>query len=275
MKEVSVRPYGIGRHPGRAGVLRVFFGVEQGRRGREVTMRNKSRGRQGTRSMSSALVPGGGASAAAGALDLATAGSGSQQDGKAGWPAWARTVVTVALVFHLCAVLAGALGVPPSSELERAIADGFRPYFDLTDMGYSYRFYTEPPPTPVVTATIQYEDGRPDETVRLPGRDVAGPRMRHQRQLALANALAVDVQEVRRLVKDPSQSRLSRAYARHLCRTRPGCRSVTLHLEQHLIPDLSQVRQSLESSGSPRFDLFAESLFTTPEWVGEFPCDAF
>ena len=77
---------------------------------------------------------------------------------------------TVVLLVHLAAVLAGAVGVPPSSELERAIADAFTPYFDLMDLGYSYRFYAEPPPTPVVTATIRYEDGRPEETVRLPGR---------------------------------------------------------------------------------------------------------
>jgi hypothetical protein len=179
------------------------------------------------------------------------------------------------LLFHLAALLAGALGVPPSSELERAIADGFSPYFDLMDLGYSYRFYAEPPPTPVVTATIEYGDGRPEETVRLPGRDVPGPRMRHQRQLALANALYADVQEARRRVKDAGQSRLARAYARHLCRTRPGCRSVTLRLEQHLIPDPGQVRQALEAPGSPRFDLFADRLFTTPEWIGDFPCDDF
>jgi hypothetical protein len=183
--------------------------------------------------------------------------------------------VSLALVYHLAAVLAGAVGVPPSSELERAIADGFAPYFDVMDLGYSYRFYAEPPPTPVVTATIQYADGRPEETVRLPGRDVAGPRMRHQRQLALANSLYADVQEARRRVKDAGQSRLARAYARHLCRTRPGCRIVTLHVQQHLIPDPSQVRQALESPGAPRFDLFAERLFTTPEWIGDFPCDDF
>ena len=59
----------------------------------------------------------------------------------------------------------------------------------LADLGYAYRFYVEPPPTPVVTATLRFGDDRPEETVRLPGRDVPGPRMRHQRQLALANAL--------------------------------------------------------------------------------------
>ena len=86
--------------------------------------------------------------------------------------------------------------------LERAIADRFTPYFDLMDLGYSYRFYAEPPPTPVVTATIQFGDGRPEETVRLPGREVPGPRMRHQRQLALANALYADVQEARQRAGD-------------------------------------------------------------------------
>jgi hypothetical protein len=191
------------------------------------------------------------------------------------WPGWARKVATAVLLFHLAALLAGAVGVPPSSELERAIADRFAPYFDLMDLGYSYRFYVEPPPTPVVTATIEYADGRPEETVRLPGRDVAGPRMRHQRQLALANALNDDVQKTRRRVQAAGESGLARAYARHLCRTRPGARSVTLRLEQHLIPDPVQVRQALETPGSPRFDLFGDRMFTTPEWIGDFPCDEF
>ena len=60
-------------------------------------------------------------------------------------------------------------------ELEQSIAEVFTPYFDLVDLGYSYRYYAEPPPTPVVTATLEFGDGRPEETVRLPGRDVPGP----------------------------------------------------------------------------------------------------
>ena len=49
-------------------------------------------------------------------------------------------------------VIAGALGVPPSSELERKIANLFTPYHDLVDQGYAYRYYAEPPPTPVIEA---------------------------------------------------------------------------------------------------------------------------
>jgi hypothetical protein len=184
-------------------------------------------------------------------------------------------VVTLALSFHLAAVLAGALGVPPSSQLERAIADWFTPYYALADLGYSYRYYAEPPPTPVVSATLHFGDTRPDETVRLPGRAVPGPRMRHQRQLALAHALFMDVQEAKQRTDDGSRSRLARAYARHLCLARPGCRSVTVRVQHHLIPELDQVRAPTEDRGAPTFDLFAESLFTTPERIGEYPCDGF
>jgi hypothetical protein len=180
----------------------------------------------------------------------------------------------VALIFHLGAIVAGALGVAPSSLLEQTIADWFTSYFDLMDLGYSYRYYSEPPPTPVVLATLRY-DGDRSESVRLPGREVAGPRMRHQRQLALANALYADVEEARRRTRNAGQSRLARAYARHLCLSRPGCRSVTLHVQQHLIPDPAQVREAMEAPGAPRFDLFAEAMFTTPEWIGDYPCDGF
>ena len=78
------------------------------------------------------------------------------RDGRAG-------LVTLGLLYHMAAVLAGAMGVPPSSELERHIADLFTPYHDLLDQGYAYRYYAEPPPTPVITATLRFGEGRPDQ----------------------------------------------------------------------------------------------------------------
>jgi hypothetical protein len=177
------------------------------------------------------------------------------------------------ILYHLCAVFAGALGVPPSSELEQRIADLFTPYHQLMDQGYAYRYYAEPPPTPVITARVQFRDGRPDEIFRLPQRSLSGPRMRHQRQLALANALLADFEEVRRQAGDGSRSQLAAAYARHLCHLYPGCSRVTLHAQQHLIPDPEHVRGVLARSAGARFDLFDEELFTTPEWIGDFVCD--
>ncbi len=155
------------------------------------------------------------------------------------------------------------------------MAGVFRPYHELVDLGYSYRYYAEPPPTPVVTATLEFGDGRQEETVRLPGLKVSGPRMRHQRQLALANALSMAVREAKERTGDSSMSPLARAYARHLCESRPDCRSVTLRLQYHLIPEMEQVREAIRLPGAPRFDLFADSLFTTPEWIGDYACDGF
>jgi hypothetical protein len=177
------------------------------------------------------------------------------------------------LVFHLVAVISGGLAVPPSSKLEQAIADVFTPYYGFADLGYAYRFYVEPPPTPVLMATLQFGENRPDETVRLPGLHVRGPRMRHQRQLALANALSMDVQEAKQRTGDGSRSVLARAYARHLCLSRPGCKGVSIHLQHHLIPDMERVRNE-RSASSVRFDLFSESLFSAAEWIGDYSCDS-
>jgi len=192
------------------------------------------------------------------------------------WPGWAKGVATALITLHIAAVVSGALGVPPSSDLERRVADAFTWYHGLMDQGYAYRYYAEPPPTPVVLATLSYGDGRPDAAVRIPALEVSGPPMRRQRQLAVANALFASVQEERRRPgSDRDEARLARSYARHLCRTHPGCSSVTLRVQQHLIPDPRRVLEALDQPGHGPFDLFDESLLTTPRWIGDFPCDGF
>ena len=191
------------------------------------------------------------------------------------WPAWARRLATLALLGHFAAVLAGVLGAPPSSPLEQAFAAAFAPYHQAIDQGYSYRYYANPGPTPVVTARIHFADGRPNETLRLPERGVR-PRLRYQRQLALANHLVASSEEARRATGDASQSVWARSFARHLARSARGrgCATVTLFAQSHLIPELARVRDSLDPStrGTP-VDLDAEEFFTTPQRIGEFPCD--
>lgn len=194
-----------------------------------------------------------------------------------GWPAWAKTTATVLLCLHIAAVVAGALGVPPSSELERWAADLFTWHHGLLDQGYAYRYYAEPPPTPVVLAALHRADGSPDIEIRIPEREVPGPPMRRQRQLALANALFASARPAHRHEDGeehggPGESWLARSYASHLCRTNPGTSGVTLYLQQHLIPDPRQVLEVTRETGL-RFDLYDESLLTTPRWIGDFPCD--
>ncbi|GAC1474902.1 MAG: hypothetical protein NVSMB9_26180 [Isosphaeraceae bacterium] len=189
------------------------------------------------------------------------------------WPLWARWVVTGILAFHLMAVMTGALAASPSSLLERWLADGFAEYHHAVDQGYAYRYYApEPGPTPVVTATIRFHDSRPAETLRLPTRG-AWPRLRYQRQMALANHLVADFEAARRETGDGKRSAYARSYARHLVRTRSGCSTVTLYAQAHLIPDPLQVREALAKG--TRVDLEAEEYYTTPERIGEFLCDEF
>jgi hypothetical protein len=187
------------------------------------------------------------------------------------WPVWARRAVSLALAFHLAAVLAGALGAAPASELQLAIRNLFAPYYQALDQGYTYRYYApEPPPTPVVTARVRFADGRPEETLRLPRRGVL-PRLRYQRQLALAYHLTSDFEEARRATGDGSRSAWARSYARHIARAYAGCASITLFTQLHLIPDPRQVREALEARRP--VDLDAEEYYTAPERIGEFPCD--
>ncbi|WZO98722.1 hypothetical protein EP7_000310 [Isosphaeraceae bacterium EP7] len=188
------------------------------------------------------------------------------------WSRSLRVVVSIALAVHIVAILAGSLAVPPASGLEREVAQGFSPYYQAIDQGYAYRYYApEPPPTPVAIATLSYADGRPDETVRLPDRGM-WPRMRYQRHLALANALIGELEAVRAAGGDPAQARWARSFARHLGKTHPGCKSVSLAVQLHLIPPQDRVRELLRSG--ERVDLDAPEFYTVPERIGEFPCDA-
>ena len=50
---------------------------------------------------------------------------------------------------------------------------------------------------------------------------------------------------------------------------------MSIHLQLHLIPDMEEAREAGKASGAQGLDLYAESLFTTPEWIGDYPCDGF
>ena len=195
-----------------------------------------------------------------------------------GWPIWARRLVTAALFFHTVAIVAGVWAAQPASELEERVDAKFAWYHGLIRQGYSYRYYSpEPPPTPVITATLAFRDGRAEQVVRLPARET-WPRLLYQRELNLANWLMEDVEDARRNSPDhdPARSRWGQAFAAHLGRTHPGCSSVTLRHQFHLVPPLDRVRSELEHPrpGQGPVDLDADEFFTTPERIGVFPCDA-
>ena len=146
-----------------------------------------------------------------------------------GWPVGLRRLVSAILIFHISAILVGALSSPPSSLLERSLADTFAPYFQVIDQGYAYRYYApEPPPTPVVTATIHFADGRPgrDGPASPQGRRCPGSCGSGNWRWPITSTPTP---------RPPARGRRRRAraagrrsYARHLAQTHPGCSSIVL-----------------------------------------------
>jgi len=191
------------------------------------------------------------------------------------WPAWAQGMTSLVLLYHMAAMLAAALAVPPCPALMLHAAAKFKSYYEITNQGYGYRYYSrldttvdphDPRPwgTPVITAELEFDQPggkKAREVVRIPGRDRPWPRLRHQRQLDLAYHLAAD-------------PRWAASYARHLCKAR-GCARVTVYTRMHNIPDLARVREAAAGGDAPAIDLEAESTYGPRVKLGEFQCGDF
>ena len=183
--------------------------------------------------------------------------------------------MSLAILYHIAATLAGSLAVHPSSEIERQAAQFFRCYYELINQGYGHRYYSRldttvdshnprPWATPVIIAEMEFDKpqgGTNSEVVRLPSSERPLVRLRHQRQLDLAYHLASD-------------PRWAASYARHLCKTR-GCQRVTVYTQEHRIPDLAVVREAAIGRRATIIDLETESTYGPRVKLGEFRCTDF
>lgn len=186
------------------------------------------------------------------------------------------TVVAGLMGAHCLILLAGALAAQPSSIVEQGLANKFMGYYQILDLGQGYRFYApRPAPTAIITAKLKLRDadGRLSyKTVRIPDRST-WPRLRLQRQLALANALWA---EYERTLQGHGEHQptpvLARSYARHIGKGVPGCESVELFLHRH--PDPAAVEQALREGQVLTLKELENERFNTPtESLGAFPCD--
>jgi len=188
------------------------------------------------------------------------------------WPSWARWLVSLLILFHISAVIAGAFAAQPSSKLERDAAELFEGYHQAIDQGDAYRYYSSAfPPTPVVTAKLTFADGQTRE-VRLPERGLR-PRLLYQRQLALAHGLMEDYEAAQRDAGDGSRSRWAHSFATYLCQSNPGCKSVSLEVQMHLVPPLERIEHLLHRRDAEPVDLDSAEFYTDPRHIGVFPCD--
>lgn len=164
--------------------------------------------------------------------------------------------------------MAIALAGNPASDVERSAARLFAPYAELTGLASVHRYYAPaPPPTPVLTATIDFGSGD-TKSVRVPDRSTR-PRLRYQRQLALAYHLFSDYQRsAHGHGIESERSTIGASYARHLLSVHPDARAVTLRVQEHLTPDLVSLRE--RESDRAAFNPDDARFFTVPEIVGEY-----
>jgi hypothetical protein len=189
---------------------------------------------------------------------------------------WKAQTLAVLLACHFLIILTGAFAAFPSSSLQQSLANKFLGYYQLFDLGQGYRFYApRPAPTAIITAKLKIRDetGRVKyETVRIPHRNIR-PRLRLQRELALANSLWGEYERSLAL-PDGQQPKpvLAKAFARHLGKSVPGCESVELFL--HRNPNPQEVEGALRRGQVLTLkDLEDESFNTPTESLGAFSCE--
>lgn len=188
----------------------------------------------------------------------------------------ARKIVAALVAIHFSILLIGAAAAAPSSELQQTLAGKFLGYFQLLDLGQGYRFYApRPAPTAIVTAKLKIRDadGRIKyETVRIPERGTR-PRLRLQRQLALANSLWAEFERQSAGHQGHTHEPiLAKSYARHIGKQFPGCESVELFLHRH--PDPMLVDRAYREREKLTLTELDDEKFRTPtESLGSFPCD--
>jgi hypothetical protein len=185
------------------------------------------------------------------------------------WPRWLTGVVSFLLLFHFTALLATEFGGRrDSSTLELDVAKRFWWYMLLINQDYTHAFFAPNPDseTPVITAHLRFGGKRPDREIRIPDR-TARPHIRFVRQIAMAWHLTYE-----RSTSDPlNRSYWAASYARHLCRSYPGCVRVELSLRMHQTPPTAAVLQAIADRRP--LDLESEDWYGFPISLGEFPCE--
>jgi hypothetical protein len=191
------------------------------------------------------------------------------------WPTWAKFVVSFFLLIHMFAILATEAGEFPSSEIEREIMECFAPYICLINQQTAHRYYApQPGATPIVLFRVKYRDKtRPDEIVRIPDPKV-WPRIRFQRQLAMANNVLAERGMYNRAMmrgERPPEMLYPAFFARRVCWTHPGCESVEVVLRMHNFPPPLIAYEAARKSGTLNLD--QEAFYGPPDKLGDFPCD--
>lgn len=171
-------------------------------------------------------------------------GSQTQEPASAEKPGWHWTIkvaVSLALVWHGLAVLAGPASVNPSSPLQQKLSDNGVTYLRALALDNGYHFFA---PNPGTNSTLlSYRVVRADGTEvvgRIPDRNIQ-PRVLYHRHFMLTERMhEFETQHTTDDGNEEWTARGPRSYARHLCHKHNGDR-VELTLIQHSVPLMESV----------------------------------
>lgn len=158
------------------------------------------------------------------------------------WSPWLRGLVSLAIVYHLAAVIIAPMSIPPSIH-----GDYFRPwlapYMAVTFLDHGYKFFApDPGPSHLVRYELEFDDGHRDEGV-FPSRDTHWPRLYYHRHFMLSEFINTfqpgpDFNpnlEWEKQPLSPAERTFAQSYAAHLL-AKTGAARVRLYLRRHLLP---------------------------------------
>lgn len=156
------------------------------------------------------------------------------------WSARVRLLVSIALAWHLVALLVGPISSPPSILGDR-LQEIYQPYLQATYLNHGYKFFgPDPGPSHLVRYVVELPDGERAEGT-FPNRKAHWPRLFYHRHFMLSEFLVGlagpwdprfnwDKQPL-----SPAQQAYVESYAHHLL-AKYGGKRVTLYLVEHALP---------------------------------------
>jgi hypothetical protein len=184
------------------------------------------------------------------------------------WPAWACWLVSALLLFHITAIVAvEAAGQVVRSPLQLDVGTWFWWYPVLLHQEIAHAYFAPEPDrgTPILRARLEFAGGKPAREIRFPD-PATRPRIRYLREIGLAWHLWNEK-------NTKGEYYWAASYARHLCRSNPGCTRVFLYIQGHYLPDPASVVHEVSRGVTP--DLESPGLYTGWELIGAFACDEF
>ncbi len=100
-----------------------------------------------------------------------------------------RRLIGLAVTLHVAAVFIAPFSMAPASELGGTLHGWFRPYIEIADLNYGYKFFApEPGPGNSFKAVLKFEDGHTEEKM-FPDLDEQWPRLFYHRHMMLSEFL--------------------------------------------------------------------------------------